>query len=438
MGWVYNGGTHNLDFLAQGQSITLTFGVTLTDGRNASASDDVTITIVGSNDGPVVTNSAGALSGSVIEAGHLNDGTLVAGTSSVSGTLSATDLDSGATRSWSIAGTPSTTYGTIAINSSGVWTYNLDNTLAATQALREGQQVNQTYTARVTDDKGAYADQTITISIAGTNDKPSIVDPNSSSTATFSSSFEGWSNGKLASSSTWGSILGLYGVGEGSSKTFSGTSPIQSISFDWFRLDSWDGELFKIRANGAEIFSRSFTTGNITAATNGTTGGYSWTLTPKDYGYLANAGWDDQRFTFTLTPPAGTNSLSLELLSTLDQAANDEAWGIDNVTITRASTAAFEGLVVEAGSNDNGTIAPGTSSVTGTLALVDSDNGATAGWSIVGTPSTTYGTFAISSGGVWTYSLDNTKTATQALKEGDSVSQSFTVRVTDDKGAYAD
>ena len=44
--------------------------------------------------------------------------------------------------------------------------------------------------------------------------------------------------------------------------------------------------------------------------------------------------------------------------------------------------------------------------------------------------SATYGSFAITSGGVWTYTLDNADDDTQALKEGQSVSESFTATVT--------
>jgi VCBS repeat-containing protein len=51
-----------------------------------------------------------------------------------------------------------------------VWTYTLNNALAATQALTEGEVVTQTYTARVTDDFGAFVDQTVTVLINGTND----------------------------------------------------------------------------------------------------------------------------------------------------------------------------------------------------------------------------------------------------------------------------
>jgi VCBS repeat-containing protein len=97
--------------------------------------------------------------------------------------LSATDVDGGSSRTWSIEGTASSSYGTIAIDAtSGVWTYTLDNGLAATQGLMEGEVVTQVYTARVIDEYGAYVDQSITVTINGTNDVPVI---SNASTALF-------------------------------------------------------------------------------------------------------------------------------------------------------------------------------------------------------------------------------------------------------------
>ena len=66
----------------------------------------------------------------------------------LSGAVSATDVDAGATKTWSVEGANSTTYGAFEVNAeTGVWTYTLDNSLAATQALKEGESVTQTYTA---------------------------------------------------------------------------------------------------------------------------------------------------------------------------------------------------------------------------------------------------------------------------------------------------
>lgn len=296
---------------------------------------------------------------------------------------------------------------------------------------------------KVIDQSDAYSDQSVfTINVNPVNDPPVIlVEAGSSVESDFSSTTDGWSHGSLVTSSEWGSFLGTFGAGQSTSKTFSESTPIQSISFDWLRLDSWDGEFFKIKANGNEIFSKSFSFNtNVTTTSSGSASGFTWVLTPHEYGgsYWGSTGWSDQRFTIVITPPEGTNELTLELSSTLDQAADDEAWGIDNVVVETQGSIST-GTVTEAGSADDGAVIEGTSSVSGTLSATDVDAASTLNWSIEGSPSTTYGSISIdSSTGEWTYELDNSLDATQALSEGSSVEETFVARVTDDAGEYAE
>ncbi len=152
----------------------LSFTVRVSDDKGAWVDQVVTITITGTNDSPVITNDATQLAGSVVEAGDLDDGSDVAGTPSATGQLSATDVDSDATLTWSVEGTPDTSYGSFNVDANGKWTYNLDNTKAATQALAEGHSEKLSFTVRVSDDKGAWVDQVVTITITGTNDAPSL------------------------------------------------------------------------------------------------------------------------------------------------------------------------------------------------------------------------------------------------------------------------
>ncbi|NCW79036.1 MAG: hypothetical protein EBV64_13980, partial [Oxalobacteraceae bacterium] len=174
--WSYSITESSLDFLAAGEVVSTVFRVTVADGKGGSASEDVTVTITGTNDVPVVTNEAPARAGAITEAGDTDTGAVIAGKATALGTLTARDVDESATQAWSIVGTPSTRYGSVEIESTGAdkgkWTYTLDNTLAATQALKGGETVTQTYVARVMDDKGAYVDQVITVTIAGANDTP--------------------------------------------------------------------------------------------------------------------------------------------------------------------------------------------------------------------------------------------------------------------------
>ena len=81
---------------------------------------------------------------------------------------------------------------------------------------------------------------------------------------------------------------------------------------------------------------------------------------------------------------------------------------------------------------------------TGTLTSADIDNDATATWSIVGaavdgTKAGTYGSLALAGNtGVWTYTLDNgtdgVDGVVQTLKEGETKTDTFTVKVDDGLG----
>jgi VCBS repeat-containing protein len=131
--------------------------VTVSDGSGGSDSETVTITITGNNDAPVMT---GATSGAVEE-----NGTLMA-----SGDLNYTDIDIGDTATWSGGGTGS--YGTLGVDSTGLWTYTLANASPAVQGLGEGQTVTDTFVVTVSDGSGGSDSETVTITITG--DQPNV------------------------------------------------------------------------------------------------------------------------------------------------------------------------------------------------------------------------------------------------------------------------
>ncbi|MGR5407295.1 VCBS domain-containing protein, partial [Vibrio mediterranei] len=61
----------------------------------------VTITITGTNDQPTF-NASSKLVGAVTEAGHDDDGNVISGTPTATGTLTADDVDAGATHKFSV------------------------------------------------------------------------------------------------------------------------------------------------------------------------------------------------------------------------------------------------------------------------------------------------------------------------------------------------
>ena len=159
--WTYalSNAAANVQALAAGEQVTDGFTVLSQDG---SASQIVTVTLTGSNDAPVITNTPAALLGTVKEDTAL----------SATGLLSASDVDHGATQTWSVQGSATGTYGAIAVDATGKWTYVLDN--AAHETMAAGETHIETFTVRVTDDKSAFVDQEVSVTVNGTNDIAAI------------------------------------------------------------------------------------------------------------------------------------------------------------------------------------------------------------------------------------------------------------------------
>src|SRR5262249_18571842 len=164
-----------LDFLAAGQTLTITYNVTVTDNNGVSSTRPVTITVIGTNDAPVITS---AQTGAVTEHTNVdNSGNLNTG-----GTITFTDVD--LTDEHTVAFTPGgnnylgTFTPTLAHDATGGstrivgWTFSVSD--KAVEFLAAGQTLTQTYTVLVADNNGGLAAQTVTITITGTNEAPVI------------------------------------------------------------------------------------------------------------------------------------------------------------------------------------------------------------------------------------------------------------------------
>ncbi|WP_447070645.1 retention module-containing protein [Shewanella algae] len=169
-GWSYDIANSLVQFLAVGETITLSFTLTVTDAFGATDSQLVTLTITGTNDGPIINPPGeGDADGTVREAGQFDDSSVDPGTPGVSGQLSASDVDNGADLTWS--GSADSPLGSFSVDAAtGAWNYQLDN--AAVDGLLEGEIRTETFTVTVTDEYGASAEQLVTITIIGTNDAP--------------------------------------------------------------------------------------------------------------------------------------------------------------------------------------------------------------------------------------------------------------------------
>lgn len=193
--WTYNPAGANLDWLRAGDTLTIRFVASVSDGTVTAGAQTLTITITGSNDAPSIT---GATSPATLAetAGDSTAQDLAA----ASGTISVQDADFGNTLAFSVAGNGTASYnggavpaqyasGIAALLSSGAvtfapatsnggtqsvaWTYN--PAAANLDWLRAGDILTVTFIARVNDGQGNIGAQNLVVTITGTNDAPSLV-----------------------------------------------------------------------------------------------------------------------------------------------------------------------------------------------------------------------------------------------------------------------
>nr|CAD6596238.1 hypothetical protein RKHAN_00247 [Rhizobium sp. Khangiran2] len=185
--WHYHVTDAALNPLAEGDVKVETFTITVTDNHGTSTSHEVTITLKGTNDTPVITVEADDSTGAVIpetNAGLSTNGTLTLAD------VDLTDIVTASVESVTVSGpTGGLSNAQLASYLSFANTQVLDatetrdkliwNFNSGSQAfdfLAEGETLTLTYVVRATDDSAdaAFAEQTVTITINGTNDAPTV------------------------------------------------------------------------------------------------------------------------------------------------------------------------------------------------------------------------------------------------------------------------
>src|SRR5207302_7284286 len=162
--WNFSAQDNTFDFLAAGQTVSLTYTVQVKDSQNATASQLVTVTIHGTNDVPVI---GGVSTGAVTE-----DVGVAAGSLTTGGALTIADVDQGQSNFTAQPGTAgSNGYGTFTLAASGAWTYSADDSQAAIQQLGADHSITVSCTAGSSD---CTATQLATVNIHDTNDVPVI------------------------------------------------------------------------------------------------------------------------------------------------------------------------------------------------------------------------------------------------------------------------
>ncbi|MGE7960452.1 beta strand repeat-containing protein, partial [Pseudomonas sp. NPDC089530] len=491
--WDYSS-NQNLDFLGAGETITFSYKVVATDDSGAanaaSATQTVTITITGSNDAPVLNFATGNDAGAVQE-----DTTL-----SVSGQFSSADIDHAATAAWTINGSPTGTYGSIAVDSSGQWTYTLangtDGVASAVQSLKVGESHNEVFSVQVSDGLGGVDTQLVTVTVTGSNDAPVLSFAAGNDVGTVQEDTTLSINGQFSSTdidhnatATWsiaGASTGSYGsiavdsTGLWTYTLANGTdgvaSAVQSLKAgeshdEVFSVQVSDGlggvdtQLVTVTVSGSnDAPVLSFATGNdFGAVQEDTTLSISGQFNSTDIDHNATATWSiagastgsygsiavDSTGQWTYTLANGTDGVASAVQSLKAGETHDEVFsvqvsdglgGVDTQLVTVTVTGSNDAPVLSfATGNDVGAVQEDTTlSVSGQFSSTDIDHAATATWSIAGANTGTYGSIAVDSSGQWTYTLangtDGVASAVQSLKAGESHDEVFSVQVSDGLG----
>ncbi|BBN53388.1 hypothetical protein TRE132_15130 [Pseudomonas chlororaphis subsp. aurantiaca] len=491
--WDYSS-NQNLDFLGAGETITFSYRVVATDNSGAanaaSATQTVSIIITGSNDAPVLSFASGNDAGAVQE-----DTTL-----SVSGQFSSADIDHAATATWGINGSPTGTYGSMAVDSTGQWTYTLangsDGVASAVQSLKAGESHDEVFSVQVSDGLGGVDTQLVTVTVTGSNDAPVLSfatgndlgavqeDTTLSVSGQFSST-----DIDHAATATWGingSPTGTYGsmavdsTGQWTYTLANGTdgvaSAVQSLKAgeshdEVFSVQVSDGlggvdtQLVTVTVTGSnDAPVLSFATGNdLGAVQEDTTLSVSGQFSSTDIDHAATATWSivgantgsfgsiavDSNGQWTYTLANSTDGVASAVQSLKAGESHDEVFsvqvsdgigGVDTQLVTVTVTGSNDAPVLNfATGNDAGAVQEdSTLSVSGQFSSTDIDHDATATWSIVGANTGSFGSIAVDSNGQWTYTLangtDGVASAVQSLKAGESHDEVFSVQVSDGLG----
>ena len=344
--WTYTVANAAVQYLKNGETKVETFTVLAADGTP----HNVVVTITGTNDLPVI---AGDAIGAVTE-------DAATPTLSDTGTLTISDADTGESvfQTTGITASPGA-LGSLAITSGGVWTYTVAN--AAVQYLKNGETKVETFTVLAADG----TPHNVVVTITGTNDLPVIA----------------------------GDAIGAV-TEDAATPTLSDTGTL-TIS------DADTGEsVFQttgITASPGALGSLAITSGGV----------WTYTVANAAVQYLKNG--ETKVETFTVLAADGTPH---------------------NVVVTITGTNDLPVIAGDAIGAVTEDAATPTLSDTGTLTISDADTGEsvfqTTG--ITASPGA-LGSLAITSGGVWTYTVANA--AVQYLKNGETKVETFTVLAAD-------
>jgi VCBS repeat-containing protein len=319
VGFTFSAADNNFDFLADGETLTITYNVTVTDNL-AQSTQPVIITITGANDAPLV---AATLSNNADE----GDAAF-----SVNLLTDASDVDHGATLSvatlsYTVNDEPSSTTLPAGISVNG-HTLTVDPTNPAFDHLAVGEHATILVSYNVTDAQGATVAQTETVTINGTNDAPTATAPATHYSATAQTDLSLRNTGLSVNDVDGGSSIETVtlAAGEGIITVAAGDSGVTDIVGSRTGSVTFTGTIAQINAllntsTGTVVY-------NDNAATPGTSTALTLTIHDNGVGDLSGSA----NSTIDVARASAANDAPVLSFTTIDDpgATATYAYGINN------------------------------------------------------------------------------------------------------------
>ncbi|MES0811746.1 VCBS domain-containing protein, partial [Roseibium sp. SCPC15] len=456
--WTYTLDNAAAQVLAGGEEFEEVFTVEATTEDGEAVTQDVTITVTGEEDGPVITGNA---EGAVTEDAEIL---------TTSGTLNVSDADGNDNPSFTPQEGSAGTYGTFEVNAAGLWTYTLDNTVA--QVLAGGEEFEEVFTVEATTEDGEVVTQDVTITVTGEEDGPVIT--GSSEGAVTEDAEILTTSGTLNVSDADGNDNPTFTPQEGAAGTY-GTFEVNAAGLWTYTLDNAAAQVLAGGEEFEEVFTVEATTEDGEVVTQDVTitvtgeedgpviSGNSEGAVDEDAEVLTTSGnlsvsdadaVDNPSF----TPQEGTagtygmfevNAAGLWTYALDNAAAQVLAGGeeFEEVFTVEATTedgeVVTQDVTITVTGEEDGPVITGNSegavtedaeilTTSGTLSVSDADGNDDPTFTPQEGTAGTYGTFEVNAAGLWTYTLDNA--AAQVLAGGEEFEEVFAVEATTEDG----
>ncbi|MDF1816066.1 MAG: Ig-like domain-containing protein, partial [Verrucomicrobiales bacterium] len=394
------------DYLSAGATEIDSFTYTISDSVGNISQATATVTINGVNDAP--PSNPGSGPGIYDDTIAINEDVATPATGNVLSNDSDPDGDSLTVTavngvSGNVGSLTAGSFGSITINSDGTYSYAVDNTNAAVQALGVGQFATDTFTYLADDGNGGSAAASLVVTINGVNDAPP---------------------------SNPGSGPGIYDDTDSIDEDDASPATGSVLAND---ADP-DGDSLTVTAvNGVSGNVGSLTAGSYGSITINSDGTYSYAVDNTNTAVQALGVGQFATDTFTYLADDGNGGSAAASLVVTINGVNDAP---------PSNPGSGPGIYDDTASINEDDASPATGSVLANDADPDGDsltvtavNGVSG--NVGSLTAGSYGSITINSDGTYSYAVDNTNTAVQALGVGQFATDTFTYLADDGNGGSA-